>query len=293
MNPENGNSNKDLYSINNHILMFIDANNLISQCYHASKTIGSEVWNTTLFLFMKRVFQFRSMHDKAILVFFFDSDHSYRNDIYPWYKAHIKERYENEEESLKHKIINKLRLDIIPALGFQTSHQEGVEADDLIAAYCTDNLKRCKKILIFSSDEDLFQLAKVRVHFYNSVKDKLFTKKEITEKFGIKPSNMAIRKALIGKKGEIPGFPGIGKKTATRIINEEIPFPKIDMDLFGQYLNASIIPFFNPEDRVIVNKVKRFHGKQKDFRKVFSENSMEFFLKIVNFNQWVNTFKLR
>lgn len=285
MSQENQNSN----SISGHNLFFIDSNNVISQCYHAAEAIGPRVYETTLFLFMKKIFQFRKMINKAIIIFFFDDDHSYRNDIYPWYKAYKKSK---TEENLKHSIINKVK-EMLPFIGFQVFCQHGYEADDMIAAYVSKYSQGDHRIVIFSSDEDLFQLSKDKVHFYHPVKDAYFTKREILNKYGIKPFEIPIRKALVGKKNEVDGFPGIGAVTANKIINKEIPFPDIDMDLFNDYISVSLLPFVNQNDKIRIEDINIYQGKKDDFKNFFSSNNMEYFLNEKQFKTWISTFKLK
>lgn len=288
MNQENRNSKKDISNIKDETLFFVDSNNIISQCYHGAEAIGPRVFETTIFLFMKKVFQFRKMVNKSSLYFFFDSDYSYRAEVFPFYKQHKKEI---KEETIKHSVINKIK-EILSELNFQTFCSYGYEADDLIAFY-TSRYNDNNRVVIFSSDEDLFQISKSKVHFYHPVKDQIFTKKEIREKFGIHPYAFPIRKALVGKKNEIPGFEGIGAVTATKIINKELPFPDIDMELFDQYLLASVIPFAKREDPIKFEELKKYKGNKEDFIKIFSENGLDYYLNPEQFKAWKTTFKLK
>jgi len=295
MNQEKANSNskrRDILKIENKTLFFIDGDNLGSQCYYGAKSASkSNIWDITLFLFMKRVLQIRKMSGNSVLIFFFDSDYLYRTQAYPWYKQH-KNEIDQENKSLKKKVIEYLNNDILPSLGFQCFNQHGYEGDDLIAAHVSEN-QSSNKIIIISTDEDLFQLIKWRVHCYNMIKDESFTRVSVEKKLGVTPIEIPIRKALIGKKNEVPGFEKIGKVTANKIIKKEIPFPEIDQKLFQDYLTVSVLPFQNKADPIVVHDIKKFYGYKRDFKNVFTEHRMHSFTNNLSMIDWTNTFRLQ
>ena len=75
-------------------LVFIDGDNLASQCFFGAKNLnGQRIFDTTLFLFFKKIQEFKETIKNSTIVFFFDSDRSYRAAKFPWYKQHKIELY--------------------------------------------------------------------------------------------------------------------------------------------------------------------------------------------------------
>jgi DNA polymerase-1 len=106
---------------------------------------------------------------------------------------------------------------------FQVS-RPGVEADDIIAAYW----RQCRyrhKVVILSSDKDFMQLLtdgteQIRLSAGGAPTD-VWTEERVVEEYGYHPSNIGKIMALTGDKGDnVPGIPGIGPKTAVKILAE-------------------------------------------------------------------------
>lgn len=110
------------------------------------------------------------------------------------------------------------------AAGYAGVEQDGIEADDLIAAYSRKLSEEGHDVLIISADKDLAQLvnAKVRQLVPPPTANPKFGWKEldpaaVEEKFGVKPSQIAEYLALIGDTSDnIPGLSGVGPKTAAK-----------------------------------------------------------------------------
>ena len=76
-------------------------------------------------------------------------------------------------------------------------------------------------IVILSGDKDLMQLISDRVSMYDPMKDKTFQVPEVKERFGVTPDKVVEVMGLCGDASDnIPGVPGIGGKTASRLIEE-------------------------------------------------------------------------
>jgi len=95
------------------------------------------------------------------------------------------------------------------------------EADDLIATYTEQILKKGAKVTIISGDKDLMQLVKPGVRLFDPMKSKILGNKEVKEKFGVEPNKVIDVQALAGDSSDnVPGVPGIGIKTAAELINK-------------------------------------------------------------------------
>ena len=91
------------------------------------------------------------------------------------------------------------------------------EADDLIATYVDQILKKGAKVTIVSSDKDLMQLVSNKIRLFDPMKSKVIGEKEVIEKFGVKPNQVRDLLALTGDSSDnIPGVPKVGPKTAAK-----------------------------------------------------------------------------
>ncbi|MCA1910095.1 MAG: DNA polymerase I [Magnetospirillum sp.] len=140
---------------------------------------------------------------------------SFRNDIYPEYKAH---RPPAPEELVPQF---SLIRDAVAAFNVPSVEMEGFEADDLIATYATQAVARGAKVTIVSSDKDLMQLVGERVEMLDTLKNRTIREPEVLEKFGVAPDKVVDVQALCGDPTDnVPGVPGIGVKTAAQLIGE-------------------------------------------------------------------------
>ena len=149
------------------------------------------------------------------LVLFDAKRQNFRNEIFKDYKATRPELPEDlrPQFDLIHQAVEALNLNWLQL--------EGFEADDLIATYTELALQENKEVTIVSADKDLMQLIRPNVEFYDSMKNKFFTKEDVKEKFGVYPELVTSVQALAGDSTDnIPGVPGIGIKTAAELINQ-------------------------------------------------------------------------
>ncbi len=108
--------------------------------------------------------------------------------------------------------------EIARAFGLTILEIQGFEADDLIATLAT---KLKHPLVIVGGDKDLFPLVRETVIIWDPVKDTLITDRDIQERFGLPPQRLLDVRALCGDAiDNIPGVPGIGEKTALKLIKE-------------------------------------------------------------------------
>ena len=150
-----------------------------------------------------------------IAVIFDAARKTFRNEIYPDYKAN---RSEPPEDLIpQFELIKKVPL----VFNIPSIQLEGYEADDLIATYAHAASKLGQNTSIVSSDKDLMQLIDEKVSMIDPLKKKQITEKNVLEKFGVKPNKVIEVQALAGDSSDnIPGVPGIGPKTAAELINQ-------------------------------------------------------------------------
>jgi DNA polymerase-1 len=99
--------------------------------------------------------------------------------------------------------------------------EEGLEADDIIACYAKAALGEGWNVTIVSSDKDLMQLIEPGLDLYDTMNDRRIGRDHVIEKFGVPPEQLGEVLALMGDSVDnVPGVPGIGPKTASKLIAE-------------------------------------------------------------------------
>ena len=144
---------------------------------------------------------------------------SFRNDIYPEYKANRPEPPEDLRPQFP------LIRDATRAFSLPCIEEQGLEADDLIASYAREAQRKGWNVTIVSSDKDLMQLVGeidgAKIDMLDTMKSQRIYIEEVEEKFGVKPELVGDVLALMGDSVDnIPGIYGVGPKTASKLISE-------------------------------------------------------------------------
>lgn len=144
---------------------------------------------------------------------------SFRNDIYPEYKANRPPAPEDLVPQFP------LIRDATRAFSLPCIEEQGLEADDLIASYARAAQAQGWNVTIVSSDKDLMQLVGeqdgARIDMLDTMKSQRIFIEEVEEKFGVKPELVGDVLALMGDTADnVPGIYGIGPKTASKLIAE-------------------------------------------------------------------------
>jgi DNA polymerase I len=154
-------------------------------------------------------------HPTHLAIIFDKSEVTFRNKLYPDYKAHRPPAPDDLIPQFAF-IREAVRAFDLPCL-----EQGGFEADDLIATYAREAGERGATTTIVSSDKDLMQLVTDRVTMFDTMKDRRIGIAEVIEKFGVPPEKVVEVQALAGDSTDnVPGVPGIGVKTAAQLIVE-------------------------------------------------------------------------
>lgn len=159
---------------------------------------------------------------------------SFRNDEYPQYKA--------QRQDPPPELVAQIDscLEVAAALGAATFIDERYEADDLIATLLARLTPNGHGGVLVTSDKDLAQLVSDRVALLDFAQETRYTPATIQEKFGVRPDQITDLLGLAGDPVDnIPGVPGIGRKTAVDLLAayghledvyahlDEIPFSKL------------------------------------------------------------------
>jgi len=140
---------------------------------------------------------------------------SFRNDIYPDYKA---QRPDAPEDLIPQF---PLIREATRAFNAPCIEMDGFEADDIIATYARQAREKGWRVTIVSSDKDLMQLVRDGVDMFDPMKNVPIGPDEVVAKFGVGPDRVVDVQALAGDSVDnVPGVPGIGVKTAAQLIEE-------------------------------------------------------------------------
>ncbi|MBB5700237.1 DNA polymerase-1 [Ochrobactrum daejeonense] len=207
-------------------LFLVDGSGYIFRAYHAlppltRKTDGLPVGAVSGFCNMLwKLLKDARNTDVGVVpthfaVIFDYSSKTFRNELYPDYKAN---RTAPPEDLIPQfgLIRQATRAFNLPSI-----EKEGFEADDLIATYARVAEEAGGDVTIISSDKDLMQLVTPNVSMYDSMKDKQISIPEVIEKWGVPPEKMIDLQSLTGDSTDnVPGIPGIGPKTAAQLLAE-------------------------------------------------------------------------
>ncbi len=137
----------------------------------------------------------------------------FRHRIYPQYKANRPPM--PDDLAVQIPYIHK----IVDAYNILSMEHEDKEADDLIAAAVRCLAGDDCRVVIVSGDKDLLQLVAKNVTLWDPMNDKLMDEEKVLAKYGVRPAQLLDYLALTGDSADnIPGVPGIGPKTAQKLI---------------------------------------------------------------------------
>jgi 5'-3' exonuclease len=151
----------------------------------------------------------------------------FRNDIYPDYKA----SRALPDEALAFQLYACQSLTEL--LGIKSFASPRYEADDIIATLAHRAQKLNQPVMIVSRDKDLGQLlVNDQDQCWDPADDKLMDKVSFGEQFGIRSEQMVDFQALVGDSiDDVPGVPGVGKKTAAALLQQYTSLDKVYANL--------------------------------------------------------------
>lgn len=215
--------------------VLIDTSALLHRAKHAvgDKLSHKDIETGLMFGFFIQIFKLANKFKTNRFIFALDGgggSQSIRHRIYPDYKKSRTEKSESDKKFDKYcytkfeEVISYLR-----AMGFKNIHSApGVEADDIIASFLLYNVDLQKNAVIVSSDNDFYQLLNMCKGMFLASKNKLYTKYDLEDEYGITPEQWKKVKEIAGCKGDaVPGIPGVGYPTAAKFLTGELVKGKV------------------------------------------------------------------
>ena len=291
--------------------VLVDGNSIMNRAFYG--IMGSRMLTTKDGKYTNAVYGFlailfkllEDVEPKYIAVAFDLKAPTARHKMYEGYKANRKGMPDElaEQMPMIKEILHAMNIDIV--------EMEGYEADDVLGTLSCYGEKQGLDVIILSGDRDTFQLAtnKVTIRIPHTKAGKTetdeYNKEKIIEKYGIKPKQLIDVKGLQGDTSDnIPGVPGVGEKTALKLIQEygsiENLYKKIEEgkdDLKGKqrekivenkdlaYLSKTL-GTINLEVPIEDN-LEDFKVEEWDKQKVYE------IFKELNFNRYIDRFSLR
>lgn len=199
-------------------LVLVDGSSYLFRAYHGLPKLESPSRHPTGAIYgvlnMLRKLIRNEQPDKVAVVFDAKGK-TFRNDIYPEYKAN------------RPPMPDELRVqieplhEIIKAQGLPLISIDGVEADDVIGTMSRQATEQGYSVLISTGDKDMAQLVNENVSLINTMNNHFMDEAAVVEKFQVRADQIIDYLALMGDSSDnIPGVPKVGPKTAARWIDE-------------------------------------------------------------------------
>ena len=198
-------------------LVLIDGTAYLYRAYHALPPLKNSKGENTgaIHGFLKALNKIiEDFNPKHIGLVFDAKGKNFRHKIYSEYKAN--------RSAMPPELIEQIPklYEILDYMGYPPIIINDVEADDVIGTL-SNKFKNVPEVKIFSGDKDFAQLVNDKVTIINPVTLEIMDIKGVKKKFGVVPENIIDYLALVGDKSDnIPGVPGVGGKTASKLINQ-------------------------------------------------------------------------
>ena len=199
-------------------LILVDGSSYLYRAFHALPTLTNSKGFSTgavygMVAMLKRLLT--EYHPTHIAIVFDTKEKTFRDELYPAYKATRKE--------MPNELIQQIEPihNIIRAMGLPLIMIEGVEADDVIGTLTKKSTAANKKSIVSTGDKDLAQLVNHHVTLINTMTNTILDPKGVKEKFGVSPEQIIDYLTLVGDTSDnIPGVPQVGPKTAAKWLQE-------------------------------------------------------------------------
>lgn len=213
--------------MNSNRLLIIDGNSIMNRAFYgimSSKTLMSAdgTYTNAIYGFLSILFKELADLDPDYIAVAFDlKAPTHRHKMYEDYKG---TRHAMPEELAQQMPIIK---EILKYMNITIIEKEGYEADDILGTISKKAEKEGHLVTILSGDRDTFQLASdaITIRIPRTKMGKTETEdydaSKIKEEYGVKPIQLIQVKGLMGDTSDnIPGVPGVGEKTALKLIKE-------------------------------------------------------------------------
>ena len=205
-------------------IVLIDGHSILNRAFYGVPDLtNSEGLHTNaVYGFLNIMFKILDEEQPEYLTVTFDVHApTFRHEMYADYKGTRKPMAEELRQQVP------VIKDVLQSMNIEIIEQAGLEADDLLGTISRMCEEKGMDVSIISGDRDTLQLAtehvKIRIPKTKQGRTEVedYNAADVIEKYGVTPAEFIDVKALMGDASDnIPGVPGIGEKTATKIIQE-------------------------------------------------------------------------
>ncbi len=222
-------------------LFLIDGHSFCYRAFYAIRSLSTSRGEATnaIYGFVTMLRKLVNEEKPDYLAICFDrKEPTFRHERYKEYKAHRKPMPDDLIEqmpAIKELVTEAYRICLFEMPGY--------EADDLIGTIARRAEKEGFEVFIVTGDKDALQLVDDKIRIYNTHKEGLiYDSKKVMERFeGLGPEKVVEVMALMGDSSDnIPGVPGIGEKTAIRLIQEYGSVDSLYKNINGLKLKALV-----------------------------------------------------
>ncbi len=199
-------------------LYLVDGSSYIYRAYFAIRHLSSPSGHPTnaIYGFIQMLLKLLKEHEPTRVAVVFDAGRTtFRTEMYPEYKANrvaMPDDLRVQMEPIR---------EVVRAFNIATLELPGFEADDLIGTLAGRFAAEGGNVVVVTGDKDLMQIVTDRVTLLDTMKGKASGIADVVERFGVGPELVIDILGLAGDTSDnIPGVPGIGEKTATKLIQE-------------------------------------------------------------------------
>ena len=199
-------------------LILVDGNNYAYRAFYAISNLSTSRGLPTNAIFGFTNMLMKLMRDESpqyMAVVFDMKGPTVRHDMFKDYKANRKPM----PEPLRPQFDYIKR--IVQGFSIPVLEKEGFEADDIIGTLARRFAAEGLQIVIASGDKDLMQLVTEDIIMIDTMKNVTYDREEVEKRFGVGPEKVAEILGLMGDSSDnIPGVPGIGAKSAQRLMEQ-------------------------------------------------------------------------
>ncbi|PIU27927.1 DNA polymerase I, partial [Candidatus Aquicultor secundus] len=204
-------------------IILIDANSLVYRAFFAlPKTLATSSGQVTnaVYGFTSMLIKLLKEEKPDVVIAAFDrAAPTFRHETFEQYKAH--------REPTPNELISQFPLvkEVLSVLNIPVFEMDGFEADDILATLASEAEAERDDVIVVTGDKDAFQLVDDHIKVMTTKKGisdiVIYDREKVRERYGVTPEQFADYLALKGDTSDnIPGVPGVGEKTAAKLIQQ-------------------------------------------------------------------------
>lgn len=203
-------------------LVLIDGNSIVNRAFYGVPDLTNKegLHTNAIYGFLNILMKVLEEETPSHLLVAFDvKAPTFRHEMYEEYKGTRKPMPEELREQIP------VLKEVLSAMKITIREQAGIEADDILGTMARIGEEQGFEVSVVSGDRDLLQLAtdKIKVRIPKTKGGKTlvedYYRPQVIEKYGVTPAQIVDLKGLMGDASDnIPGVPGVGEKTAVKIL---------------------------------------------------------------------------